>query len=150
MLLTCLATLSLIFYIFIHPCPPHITSGLPTEELNSFKADPKGTIFAKSNVEINFDVKVAENSANEIHLALPYYERLDNITSEMVADSELDDVAGGEVVSVILVIIGTICAVGAGVVGAAAGATAVVGGVTTGIVAGVYDSQGKNIKGEKK
>ncbi len=132
-----------------------LTSGFSAEDLNAFKADPKGTIFAKTNADIGgyeLNINLAENSANEVHIALPYYKDLDNLTSEMISDADLSEISGGELPMAIGGIVSTLIVVGIGfgIASGVAAAAAVTASVGVGITAAVYNSEGKKLDGKKK
>ncbi len=72
----------------------------------------------RSGVMSSIDATVTKvsNSDKEVHLALPYYSGLEQAASNAVQDTDLDDVAGGELFAVI-----------AGIVTAVIGGTAAAG-----------------------
>ena len=141
------------------------TNGMDNATLKIFSADPKGEILANTNVDFaDIDIKLIENSGNDINLILPYYSEISEIQAIILNDKELKSVSAGEIVFVLTVffgMIGTACGIGAFTAGGtfttaavlggiavsaavAGGATAAVGGVATAIGTGVhYGKKGK-------
>lgn len=54
---------------------------------------------AKCDAKVN----IVANTGSEIHLTLPYYDRIDEIAAHAVSDEETAKVAGGEIVVAIVV-----------------------------------------------
>ncbi len=137
---------------------------LSQEDVKAISADAAGFIKAKADLDITSDIKIVENSGNDIHLALPYYSTIETMQSEMVQDENMDGVAGGEILISIFAGIGVAIGVGAGVAAGAGVTTGValavtggiIGGITGAAVAGtataaIYQGKhGKNIDGSKK
>lgn len=132
----------------------YLLSGLSSNEINNFKADPQSFILANTNQDFsNVSISVVENSANEINLVLPYYAAFDTSEAQAIRDSALDSVSGGEIVGVVMAIVaGVATAVGIGV--AVVGGALLAGGGAAGIVVGaataIQGSQGRNLDGSKK
>ncbi len=65
-------------------------------DLQSLKSDPRGFLAAR-NLEVSGDITVdlAENSASEVHLALPYYSMVKREGATALGEDDLDGVSGG-------------------------------------------------------
>lgn len=129
-----------------------VLNALDSATAAQLRADPKNTIYTKANIEIadSLAVHVVQNTNNDVALILPYYESLEMVSADPISDSDIEGVAGGEIlISIIAAMVagGVIGAVSAGVtggtvgiaVGAAVGAvvaTGVAASVVTGAVVG--------------
>lgn len=138
-----------------------LTSSLSSEDLSLFKTNTNDYVRSHSPVDFDAEVIAVQNSNDEIHLTLPYYSQLDDdaLRAQMLKDSNLDDVSGGEIFITIAGVVGALIglsltpyAAGAGVIigavaaGAAigAGSTAVVvGGTMAGAIVGAHPGGGK-------
>lgn len=128
-----------------------LLSKLSDSDIASFKSDPQSFVFANTNQDLgDMAISVVENTDNEIHLSLPYYENIEVMKADAIKDEDLDDVAGGEIIMLIAAVAGGIFALGCGGAVWAAAGTAAAAGVAVGIAVGVQDSQGKNLDGSKK
>lgn len=143
-----------------------LTNELPTEQLDNFASDPHSVIACYLDLDFaNIAIHVVENSAEEIHIALPYYDKIEAIRSEVLADTSMNDVAGGEVITALTFLFGSIgFAFGIGtvstatatfttgaVVGGIAITAAVVGSATVGAIgAGAAVGVGVNYANKKK
>ncbi len=144
-------------------------SSLDRAELKEFSADPKGAILANTDVDFaDIEIKVIENSSNDVNLTLPYYSEIAKIQAELVKDEKLGEVTGGEILFSLSVFFGTIgvaCGIGgftaagtafttAAVLGGVAISAAVVGTATVavagtaGLIAGGIHHHNKK-KGKK-
>ena len=75
-----------------------LTNELTEKQKQAFATNPKDSMMSVLNLDLsNFNVNVVENTGSDIHIALPYYESLDTVRSEVLADESLSDIAGGEI-----------------------------------------------------
>lgn len=65
-----------------------------------------------NNVEAS--VNMVENTQNEINLTLPYYTNVEKISSHNVGDSDIDEVAGGEIFAILAISFGSVAIAGVG------------------------------------
>lgn len=72
---------------------------LSKEQAMKFKNDPN-SFLAEMNLKPNADMQVQaiENSANEIHLALPFYEGVEESSAIKLSDENVEGVSGGEII----------------------------------------------------
>ncbi len=141
---------------------PFFTS---SDELNSLEKNAKEILFSKLNLEVSddFNISVLENTSDTVNLVLPFYSQSDEISAKCLKDSEVKEIAGGEIIGLILfalagigsavaatvaptVIVGATAAIaiGAGTVAASVGtAVTAVTAVGVGIDQGVKASKGK-------
>lgn len=126
----------------------YLTYGM-SDKREAFLSSPKDFIFAETNCLVSDDVeiRVVENTTEQINLILPYYASFEKASAEMFSDEEMGDIAGGEILGLIIgaitgmAIAGGIAAAsgvaaGTTVAGVALGVGAVVGGVTGSVVVG--------------
>lgn len=110
-------------------CTPEILSTFISSvgDKESFKEDPRGYLCSHYNMQLdqNFDLRVVENSRDNINLSLPYYSALRN-KAESLVDTDLSEADGA--VASLLVVIGVAVAVLAG--SGAVGLAGLVGGVS--------------------
>ena len=101
--------------------------GVSDASKQEFINAPKDFILAKSNHDLGNDVTVSTeiNKPDEVHLVLPYYTVIEQAQSQAMSDSSMDDVAGGEVIFVVL-------GLSIGVTATAAAAATVATGVLAG------------------
>ncbi len=114
-----------------------LTAGLSKSEVLYFGSDPKSFIYSALDADIGaISLSVVENGVDTINLALPYYADLERHSAEVVKDSDIADISGGEIIiTVILVMTGV----------------ATVVGTTVGVAAVVHaDKTGKNLDGSPK
>ena len=106
-------------------------NNLSDDILNSVRDNPVDYIKANADIDIGFDIKITENSSNEVNLVLPYYSAVEAISAEALSYEELSEIDGGE----IFISIGIACGVG---IAAAAGAFSLgaVGCTTALVIAG--------------
>ncbi len=95
------------------------THSLSKDQIAKFKADTKSFLLAETNLELTDDmhIHVVDNLAGEVHLALPYYEKLQHNNIQKLSDDDLNEVAGGEfiagyVISAIVLSIAVSAAIG--------------------------------------
>lgn len=64
------------------------------------KADPKGYIFSRANIQLPADtsVSVVENENNKVHLTLPYYAGLEATNSRSLSEDAMSQASGGEII----------------------------------------------------
>lgn len=140
------------------------SSLLNDEQVKAFTNDP--TAFLKSNLDVDmpYDISVVENTENEVHLALPYFQCVNDFHASAIHDESLDDISGGEIFITICTVAGVvaggiICAtttisitagvglcIGLGAAGAAVG----IGAASGAAVAAVRHGSGEDIHGNKK
>ncbi len=138
---------------------------LTSEDVKNLKSDPTNFLQAKCAVEFNGEIAVVENSANEVHMTLPYYSQVEAISSYELSPEDMQAVVGGEIlISVFAAIgvgVGAVIASAAGTVGLSSiaiivgcgSAGAIAGGAIaatagTAIVRG--EVEGRRIDGSKK
>ena len=113
----------------------------------AIKSNAKGAILSTYNIDLtHIHVTIVENTDKQIALILPYYSMVETLSSSTLADAEMSDVDGGEVLfSLGVAILGalgvttvgdvsSISAIGAfavagGIIAATAGSAALVGAV---------------------
>lgn len=112
-----------------------ILDSLPAEEIRQLKADAKVYIYARTNVEIGDNVKIhiANNTPTRVALALPYYGRIEKARAEILKETEIQNIIGGEIV--ISLLIGSLVGGAIGIV-ASGSAAAITVGSTVGAVVG--------------
>ncbi len=92
---------------------------LTYEIMGAMKDSVSESVRNKVLSSIDVDITNVTNSGNEVHLALPYYSGVEQAASNPVEDTDLDDVAGGEVFAVvagiITAVIGGTVATGVGI-----------------------------------
>ncbi len=116
------------------------TNNLSAEDAKTFAADPQAAIAAMGVDVSHIDVKVAQNSENDVSIVLPYYTQVEVFQSEMLKDEKLNNVAGGEIIISLAIIggvaIGSTVAVSAGIAGTGVVVAAAIGGAIGGTIAG--------------
>ncbi len=137
-----------------------LTDLLASSDLHAFNNDPKGYMLNHLRMDLSeITVEVVCNDENEVHLALPYYSLTENLQAEMLQDSCIDDITGGEIVITLGVIFGagTAYVVGAGTTGIVisgilGGALLAVGSAAVGVGAAAWASalDDENIDGSPK
>lgn len=113
-----------------------LTKDLNSGDARAFGADPKGFIYSATNIDIGAgEFSVVENSGNTINLALPYYSVVEQFSAQVLDESGLDDVSGGEILISLFIAAGIGAGVGAGIAaGVATSTLAIVGGVVGGAI----------------
>ena len=125
-----------------------------------FLGNPKNFIASKLHVNTDdVDILVAENNNEEVHLALPYYSYIETVQAEMLKDTCLENITGGEILITASAFGGFLIAgvfssgygvsVAGAVIGGALG-VATLAAIAAGAVAGVRSRDGENIDGSKK
>ncbi len=105
------------------------------EEIQAFREDSVGFLNSQLGTDFDDGIAVVENTADEVHLALPYYSTLEQTTATALSDDDLDEIVGGEILISIFVACGF--AAGVGVAAAASiGGTGVVALAAIGATAG--------------
>lgn len=113
-----------------------ILNSLDSETTGQLKADPKATIYAKTNIELSdMEIKVVENTSRDVALILPCYETLERTRADAIADADIAEISAGEIIISIIAgaLIGSSIALMAG---AASGGTAVFTGIAIGAAVG--------------
>ncbi len=132
---------------------------LDNESYESFVNNPKNFIDSFADIDSGVSYQTVTNSASQVHLALPYYSIVEEMNAKIMADNQIDDIIGGEIIIGLAVFGGYALAaaagagsVGATLIGAAAGAATalIAAGSVVGAMAVVNDGQGKNLVGRKK
>ena len=111
-----------------------ISENVTDAESAAFIANPADFLKSNYDIDTSVEVKVLENNPDTINLALPYYSVLESASTTAITDSELDSVAGGEVVFSLCVLAGA----------------AAFGGLATGAIAGENARYGRHIDGSHK
>ncbi len=80
----------------LFPANELLGAAASASDLQSLKSDPRGFLAAR-NLEVSDDVTVdlAENSASEVHLALPYYSVVTREGATALDTEKLSEVSGG-------------------------------------------------------
>lgn len=116
------------------------TSGLTASDVEALTADPKSVIESNFDIDVSgLDIKVIENSGNDIILTLPYYSIVEQLQAEALKDESLQDISGGEILITlgILAGIGVTITAGVAITGTAvAGSVVAVGGLVGGLIGG--------------
>ncbi len=100
-----------------------LTANLSKSDVRAFRADPKSFIYSALDADVgDISLSVVENGVDTINLALPYYADLERHSAEVMKDSDIANISGGEVI-VLFFLISTAVGVSA-LVGAGAGVEA--------------------------
>lgn len=128
-------------------------NSLTSKQIERFAEDPYAAVALTGADLSDLSIVAVENTAEVIHLALPYYEALDGTSAQAVSDDDLDAIVGGEII-ITLSIVGTglaLTALSVGFKGVAAGmavagvvaGVAVAGAVAGGVAGGIEVEKGK-------
>ena len=123
------------------------SNNLSEDQANQFLADTKSLAVSNLNIDAsNVEIHAVKNTADELHLTLPYYSLLDIIRVKELDENALEAVSGGEIL-VSAGILGGMFAgaaiatgIGAGVGVSTAGA--IIGGIAGGVGVGAIITAG--------
>ena len=79
--------------------------GPSIDDLLVFKNNPQSYIFSHLDYDASaMEIAVVENSAKVMHLALPYYEDIENFRGSNLPDTDMEDISGGGEIIIAIII----------------------------------------------